>query len=377
MLGKQHDLSVIDPVPPVRNGICEKEDKLMKKTRNCKWLCSVLALVLVLSVVPSAIVTADAVGAFYDVPDGAWFAQPVAWALQNSITTGTTATTFSPNGTCTRAEILTFLWRAAGSPQTMSYNPYYDVTAADYYYSAAIWAAENDLIYGELFAGAVPCTRSDVVTYLWKLSGAPYAVPAAFTDVPQTASCAQAVSWAVDHGITTGTGATTFTPQGVCTRGEIVTFLYRAFGSAVVQKPQPPSGSSPVPGERVDPGAVADVLYGLRASYPEGTFWSIDSSYHSEALQLTYAGCAGFALMCSDMAFGDLPISEVHSDYDRIRVGDMVRDINGYHTVIVLEKRADSIVVVEGNYNDSVHWERVMTRTDPEFYNFTVTTRYP
>ena len=91
---------------------------------------------------------------------------------------------------------------------------------------------------------------------------------------------------------------------------------------------------------------------------------------------MTYSGCAGFALYCSDLIFGDLPITDVHSDFDRIRVGDMVRDEAGRHTVMVLEKHEDSIVVVEGNYNGTVHWYREIFRTDSEFYYFNVTTRY-
>ena len=325
---------------------------------------------MVLGMVPSAMAAQ-----FADVKDSDWFSQSVSWALQKNITNGTTATTFSPYETCTRAQILTFLWRAVGEPEPATFCPFYDVTGGEYYEKAAIWAYEYGLVEGNLFSGSVPCTRADVVTYLWKLDGCPYAEPAAFVDVPATASYAQAVSWAVSNSITNGTGDSTFDPHGICTRGQIVTFLYRAFDHD--SEPQTEEAPSYSGGGYVTQSQATDILNSLRTSYPEGTYWSIESSYTSDALQLSYAGCAGFALYCSDLIFGDLPISEVHSDFDRIKAGDMVRDVNGYHTVIVLEKRADSIVVVEGNYNGTVHWDRVMERYASEFYNFAVTTRYP
>lgn len=320
-------------------------------------------------------VGAFAVGGFTDVREGDWFAEPVLWAVDDGITNGTTATTFSPNDTCTRAQILTFLWRAVGEPTPELYCPFYDVTSDAYFYEPAIWAYENGLVEGVLFEGDLPCTRGDVVTYLWKLEGCPSSAPAAFMDVPAYASFAQAVSWAVSNAITNGTGNGLFSPQDTCTRGQIVTFLYRAFEendtyTAESDREAPLSGG-------VSQSYAAQILQGVLSTHPEGTWWDIESSYASAALNMAYSGCAGFALYCSDLIFGELPVTEVHSDFDRIKVGDMVRDVNGYHTVIVLEKHDDRIVAVEGNYNDTVHWNRVIYRTDSEFYNFTVTTRYP
>lgn len=325
---------------------------------------------MVLGMVPSAMAAQ-----FADVRDSDWFAKPVSWALRRDITNGTTATTFSPYETCTRAQIITFLWRAAGEEEPSVFCPFYDVSESDYYYKAATWAYENSLVEGYIFSGNGPCTRADVVTYLWKLEGMPYAAPASFADIMHGDPWEMAVSWAVSEGITEGTGNGMFTPFGICTRGQIVTFLYRAFEKEAEQAPsETPSANDP---GSVSQSRAAQILNSLRASHPEGTYWGIDTTYSSEALGLAYAGCAGFALYCSDLIFGDLPISEVHSDFDRIKAGDMVRDVNGYHTVIVLEKRADSIVVVEGNYNGTVHWDRVMERYASEFYSFTVTTRYP
>lgn len=168
--------------------------------------------------------------AFTDVADSAYYAAPVAWAVENGITSGTTTTTFSPNATCTTAQILTFLWRAKGSPEpTSKTNTFTDIKESDYYYKAALWAKENGLVSGSTFNGSTPCTRAATVTYLWKLAGSPSAASASFTDVPATAKYSQAVAWAVSKGITSGTSATTFSPDTTCTRAQIVTFLYRAY----------------------------------------------------------------------------------------------------------------------------------------------------
>ena len=170
---------------------------------------------------------AAAAGGFTDVKADAYYADAVAWAVGRGITTGTSATTFSPNNTCTTAQILTFLWRASGSPAISGSNPFSDVSADAYYYQAALWAKEKGLVSGSAFRGSTPCTRAATVTYLWKLAGQPSAGSSAFTDVPASASCAQAVAWAVHEGITSGTGNQKFSPDAICTRGQIMTFIYR------------------------------------------------------------------------------------------------------------------------------------------------------
>lgn len=167
------------------------------------------------------------VGGFCDVQEGDYYAQPILWAVENGITTGTSETTFSPNEVCTKAQILTFLWRSQGSPEPTIGAPYSGLSPSDYYYKAALWACETGVVNSGDFGRE--CTRSFAVMYLWKLAGSPSAAPSAFTDVPSDAEYAQAVAWAVSQGITTGAGATTFSPDATCTRGQIMTFLYRAF----------------------------------------------------------------------------------------------------------------------------------------------------
>lgn len=163
-----------------------------------------------------------------DVKTTDWFAQPVTWALENGVTAGTGNGNFSPGQDCTVAQILTFLWRANGSPKPAGSNPFSDVKDSDYYADAAAWAYEKGIISGGTFGGNTPCTRSMAVTYMWKAAGSPSAKTASFTDVPAGVDYASAVAWAVEQGVTAGTSATTFSPDNICTRGQIVTFLYRA-----------------------------------------------------------------------------------------------------------------------------------------------------
>lgn len=163
------------------------------------------------------------VSGFADVKADAYYAAPVAWAVENGITTGTSASAFSPDATCTTAQILTFLWRASGSPAP---GAAHDADPAVAYYSdAASWALERGLT--DAFSADAPATRAATVTYLWKLAGSPEAGLAPFSDVPAGADYARAVAWAVEEGITSGTGNNTFSPDSTCTRAEIMTFLYR------------------------------------------------------------------------------------------------------------------------------------------------------
>ncbi len=165
---------------------------------------------------------------FADVAADAYYANAVGWAVEKNITTGTTATTFSPDDTCTRAQIITFMWRAVGSPKAETENPFSDVSTNDYYYDAAIWADEMGMVADDKFLGDTPCTRAATVTYLWIIADSPeMADTSSFTDVPENADYAEAVAWAVENGVTSGVSATEFAPQTICSRGQIVTFLNR------------------------------------------------------------------------------------------------------------------------------------------------------
>ena len=165
---------------------------------------------------------------FTDVAETSPFAAAVAWAVEAGITAGTTETTFSPETPCTHNHILTFLWRSSGAPAAKIENPFPNVDPSGDFGKAAIWAYEQGLVDGKTFPGAEPCTRAQTMTYLWKLAGSPKTSPTQdFADVAADAPYAQAVAWAVAQGITTGVTETSFAPDAVCSRGQIVTFLHR------------------------------------------------------------------------------------------------------------------------------------------------------
>ena len=169
---------------------------------------------------------------FVDVPADAYYRDAVLWAAENGITGGTDATHFSPNAICTRAQAVTFLWRAAGSPAPKSsVMPFTDVAASAYYYDAVLWAAENGITGGTTATTFNPnstCSRAQIVTFLWRSQKCPAADTVnPFADVAADSYYANAVLWAAENGITGGTTATTFTPNNNCTRAQIVTFLYR------------------------------------------------------------------------------------------------------------------------------------------------------
>ena len=169
---------------------------------------------------------------FWDVRQGDYYYDAVKWAVEKRITEGTGANFFSPNASCTRAQMVTFLWRAAGSPAPKSTaNPFTDVSASDYYYNAVLWAVENGITTGasaDRFAPGATVSRAQTVTFLYRANGSPAANGASFSDVAADEYYANAVAWAVQNGITTGTGNGKFSPNADCTRGQIVTLLYRA-----------------------------------------------------------------------------------------------------------------------------------------------------
>lgn len=168
---------------------------------------------------------------FQDVKAGAYYEDAVKWAVKYGITNGTSNTAFTPERTCSNAEILTMVYRAFEWMPVLENNPFTDVKQSDYYYDAARWAAEYDIVSGATFDPDKPCTRAMAMTYIWKALMSPDAGSSTnFTDVPVGADYAKAVAWAVGMGITNGTSSTTFSPNDTCTRGQIATFLYRALG---------------------------------------------------------------------------------------------------------------------------------------------------
>lgn len=178
--------------------------------------------------------TAASVGGFIDVSETAWYAEAVEWAVENEITAGTSSKTFSPNAACTRAQMVTFLWRASGYPDPVSdVMPFTDVSPDAYYYRAVLWAVGEGITTGTsatTFSPDATVTRGQVVAFLYRAAGEPAAEAAnRFKDVAESAYYYDAVLWAVAQNVTEGSSANTFSPENACTRAEIVTFLYRYF----------------------------------------------------------------------------------------------------------------------------------------------------
>lgn len=231
--------------------------------------------------------------AFSDVDEGLYYAAPIAWAVERGITTGTSETTFSPDALCTQGQILTFLWRAAGSPQveaevleSASLNPDFA--------KAIGWAIQRGVFTGGtavsggaiLFDPSAPCTRGAAMNFLWRYAGSPAAsAPGVFTDVSPGADYAQAVAWAVETGITSGTSETTFSPDEPCTRGQIATFLYRCLNEAG-EKAAPPEDPEPREAEPREEARPLRTYTGTGRAYSlglDGSEFTSEGVYEAEA----------------------------------------------------------------------------------------------
>ena len=175
------------------------------------------------------------VAGFTDVFKGAYYADAVVWALENGVTTGLSDTVFGPDDICTRAQVVTFLWRAYGKPDpTAAESPFVDVNPGDYYYKAVLWALEKGITTGSTPTSFDPdgtCTRAQAVTFQWRAAGKPsVSGGSSFIDVIAGGWYADAVAWAVENRITSGVSLTVFAPDDPCTRGQVVTFLWRELG---------------------------------------------------------------------------------------------------------------------------------------------------
>lgn len=174
---------------------------------------------------------------FTDVEDGRYYSAPILWAYYQGITTGASETVFRPNEACTRGQVVTFLWRANGCPEPERTDcPFTDVDSSAYYYKAVLWALEKDIVKGTsdtTFSPDEICTRAQAMTFLWRAleCPAPSSMVCKFNDVPAGKYYYEAVLWAVENEVTKGTTDFAFSPSVVCTRGQIVTFLYKALST--------------------------------------------------------------------------------------------------------------------------------------------------
>ena len=177
-------------------------------------------------------IVAEAENPFLDIQPGDYYYEAVLWAVENGVTSGSNAegTLFGPALTVSRAQMVTFLWRAYGSPQVAGNNPFQDVSSSDYYYHAVLWAVQNGVTGGlsaTTFGPDAPVTRAQAVTFQWRAAGCPQVAGGSFADVPATAYYADAAAWAVAVGVTEGAGGDNFSPELPVSRAQAVTFLYR------------------------------------------------------------------------------------------------------------------------------------------------------
>lgn len=309
------------------------------KTMTNKIFSLVLSASMLASLLP---VSALAAG-FSDVPHGTYYEDAVDWAVENDITAGTSDTEFSPNETCTRAQAVTFLWRANGQPDAAGNNPFADVSTSSYYNEAVQWAVANGVTSGTsatTFEPDAPVTRAQVVTFLYRDAGSPsVSGSTSFADVPTNAYYADAVRWAVSQGITAGTSTTAFSPDESCTRAQIVTFLYRASDDApdvpvieipeepvLPEEPVPPEqelteGEIPqMPGEPDIEGATAALINGFR---------KMEKHIDLSPYRMETSSAQDLAVEVSDF-YGDNPYF-LSSIYAKGTVGEQVETLNvGY-----------------------------------------------
>lgn len=230
-------MSIEFPTANIYNYVGKFANEQLKKRglENMKKGFSVwLALILVVSCLIGSV---SATGnSFTDVKAGDYFYHPVYWAVEKGITAGVGDNRFGPSDPCTREQVVTFLWHAAGDPApSSSKNPFTDVTSEDYFYTAVLWAVGNGITAGvsaDRFGSGEICTRGQIVTFLWKFKNmpTPNSGSVRFSDVDASAYYATAVAWAVENGVTAGVGNGKFGPNQTCTRGQVMTFLYKAAG---------------------------------------------------------------------------------------------------------------------------------------------------
>ena len=263
--------------------------------------------------------------AFTDVPADAYYADAVAWAVELGVTTGTGATTFSPDKPCTRAQVVTFLWRAAGKPEpTITDNPFTDVPEDSYYITAVLWAVENGVTTGTsatTFSPDSPCTRAQVVTFQHRAAGTPegtqFTPP--FLDVDKNAYYYKAMLWALEFGITNGTSETTFSPDKPCTRAQVVTFLYRAAHPDDFKPDELPVAPEPPQNEpTADELELLALINAARAERGAAPLYFNTDCYH-----------------CAEIRCEELPISFSHTRPDGRDCFSVMDDegITGYHTM--------------------------------------------
>jgi len=260
----------------------------MKK--KSRVLPALLAMAMLFSVAFSVTATASEL-TFSDVPSNAYYYEAVSWAISNEITNGTSSTTFSPDDSCTRAQAVTFIYRYYGAEWGNGSTNFDDVPPSAYYAPAVAWAVNGDITNGTSatkFSPDATCTRAQIVTLLYRCAGEPDVTSSVtFSDVDTSGYYADAVLWAISEGITAGTSTSTFSPDDVCTRAQIVTFLYRYDGHPIA----PVTPVEPTPTPTPTPSPVQPTVEQTNALAKAESYLKVSSfSYEKLIDQLEYVG---------------------------------------------------------------------------------------
>lgn len=345
---------------------------------------------------------------FSDVSANHWARNDIAQCVNRGIVVGVGNNRFDPEGKVTTVQFLAMLTRTFYSDQVAA------VTVPDgqpWYWANTYAAAEAGMTDGLSGVDNNPMNRYDMAQALnntltdfnkqaseLEMSAASAKIGDWRTISQSRSAYSEAVAGCYAKGILSGMTDGTFSGAQSMTRAQACAVINRMISEigdpenlstppsqpqkpAQPQQPSQPQQPAQTPklanGAEITDENIRSIIYGLKAEYPEGRKWNNDDSHFSAPLRTTGYGCAGFGLICTDAVFGDLPVSDTHSDFDRIKVGDMLRVSNDTHTVVVLEKKADSVVVTEGNYNESIHWGREISRRELEQGNFFDECRYP
>lgn len=369
-----------------------------------KLLTLLLTLTLLLGLSAPALAAGEA---YRDVPRSHWAYDEINLMTNLGVVQGVGDRTFSPEGKVTTGEFAAMVIRAFyGEPTGEFSGVSYQAWWSDYMFVAQILGLLDGTLAGDSYWGGswnaetvnAPMIRYDMAQVMYNT------LVALGADLPSTRQYNKAREAIPDYdaipyayrsavvnmyamGCLAGMDtAGTFMGTSEMTRAQSCRVMQNLF-TAVESPEEPTPTPTPTPPETPDyvmPNGqpltddnIRSVIYGLKSQYPEGMPWTNEDGYRSDGTHIMGFGCAAFALICSDAVFGDLPISEEHSRFDDIRVGDMLRINNDTHSVVVLEKRANSVIVTEGNYNSSIHWGREISRQSLENGNFCVQSRYP
>ena len=371
----------------------------------------IISLLLAILLVFSAAMPASAATPFTDVPSTQWYAKAVDFCYVNQLMSGTSATAFHPGGFVTRAMMVQVLYNM-DAPHYTAENaaalPFTDVPAAQWYAKAVAWAYRKGITSGTSAATFSPnasITREQVAAMLYnfrRTAGGTDQIDLSklnsYSDASRVSAYAKnAVAWAIDWGLISGMDSAHIAPKGTATRAQLAQILMKyskalnpdlgsdtddAAGETDTKNP----GTGEKPGTEVNPPAskapteeeVHAILLSMKGEYYEGRPWTNANSYSWKGgIYSSGAGCAGFAFLMSDAAFGSLPARMIKPvSLKDIRVGDILRINNNTHSVIVLEVHDDHVVIAEGNYNNSIHWGRTLSKSVVESADYMLT-RYP